>query len=283
MLSFGSLSISSDCFIGIQSLPLKRPGAAQPIAAVGCLGQVLLNAPPCVLAPDLRGKSSSNSRTSASFSSSITLGIAIGRGRGRDQFGRYAIPGRIDRHSELGCQSRWAITAALGKAALGKAALGKAALGNQSRKRTFFRANFAAYSAPLYASGPFYLRKSFDNLCARRLGGVEAAPSLGPCRSRPWAPRENDRVGRRWSADLIEREERLRALAHKLLFRVERSGKRRFTLTRTADVSMPARHEALTPTGRVEKRTSPSAASISAKGQNATRRPNHCVALACIR
>ena len=42
-----------------------------------------------------------------------------------------------------------------------------------------------------------------------------------------------------------EREAHLRALADQLLFRVERRGKR-FTLTRTADVSKPVRHERLT-------------------------------------
>lgn len=42
-----------------------------------------------------------------------------------------------------------------------------------------------------------------------------------------------------------EREAHLRALAYQLLFRVERSGER-FTLTRTADVSKPVRHERLT-------------------------------------
>ena len=42
-----------------------------------------------------------------------------------------------------------------------------------------------------------------------------------------------------------EREAHLRALADKLLFKVERSGER-FTLTRTADVSKPVRHERLT-------------------------------------
>lgn len=42
-----------------------------------------------------------------------------------------------------------------------------------------------------------------------------------------------------------EREAQLCALAHKLLFKVERSGER-FTLTRTADVSKPVRHERLT-------------------------------------
>jgi hypothetical protein len=42
-----------------------------------------------------------------------------------------------------------------------------------------------------------------------------------------------------------EREERLRALAHRLLSSVERTGKR-FTLTRTADVSKPVRYKALT-------------------------------------
>jgi hypothetical protein len=46
-------------------------------------------------------------------------------------------------------------------------------------------------------------------------------------------PRPNRRV-----ADLY-------ALADKLLFEVERSGER-FTLTRTADVSKPVRHERLT-------------------------------------
>jgi hypothetical protein len=42
-----------------------------------------------------------------------------------------------------------------------------------------------------------------------------------------------------------KREAHLRALADKLLFKVERSGER-FTLTRTADVSKPVRHERLT-------------------------------------
>jgi len=42
-----------------------------------------------------------------------------------------------------------------------------------------------------------------------------------------------------------EREAHLRALADKLLFKVEQSGGR-FTLTRTADVSKPVRHEQLT-------------------------------------
>jgi len=42
-----------------------------------------------------------------------------------------------------------------------------------------------------------------------------------------------------------EREAHLRVLADKLLFKVERSGER-FTLTRTADVSEPVRHERLT-------------------------------------
>ena len=42
-----------------------------------------------------------------------------------------------------------------------------------------------------------------------------------------------------------EREAHLRALADQLLFKVERSGER-FTLTRTADVSKPVRHERLT-------------------------------------
>jgi hypothetical protein len=42
-----------------------------------------------------------------------------------------------------------------------------------------------------------------------------------------------------------EREVHLRTLADKLLFKVERSGER-FTLTRTADVSKPVRHERLT-------------------------------------
>jgi|SRR5215472_612218 len=42
-----------------------------------------------------------------------------------------------------------------------------------------------------------------------------------------------------------EREARLRVLADKLLFEVERSGER-FTLTRTADVSELVRHERLT-------------------------------------
>jgi hypothetical protein len=42
-----------------------------------------------------------------------------------------------------------------------------------------------------------------------------------------------------------EREAHLRALADKLEFRVEKVGSR-FTLTRTADVSEPVRHEALT-------------------------------------
>jgi len=41
------------------------------------------------------------------------------------------------------------------------------------------------------------------------------------------------------------REAHLRALADKLLFKVERSGEL-FTLTRTADVSKPVRHERLT-------------------------------------
>lgn len=42
-----------------------------------------------------------------------------------------------------------------------------------------------------------------------------------------------------------EREAHLRMLADRLLFTVERSGER-FTLTRTADVSEPVRHEQLT-------------------------------------
>lgn len=42
-----------------------------------------------------------------------------------------------------------------------------------------------------------------------------------------------------------QREAHLRALADKLMFDVERSGER-FTLTRTADVSKPVRHERLT-------------------------------------
>lgn len=42
-----------------------------------------------------------------------------------------------------------------------------------------------------------------------------------------------------------EREAHLCALADQLLFKVERSGER-FTLTRTADVSKPVRHERLT-------------------------------------
>ena len=42
-----------------------------------------------------------------------------------------------------------------------------------------------------------------------------------------------------------EREAHLWALADRLLFKVERSGER-FTLTRTADVSKPVRHERLT-------------------------------------
>lgn len=42
-----------------------------------------------------------------------------------------------------------------------------------------------------------------------------------------------------------EREAHLRALADKLLFKVERSDER-FTLTRTADVSKPVRQERLT-------------------------------------
>ena len=42
-----------------------------------------------------------------------------------------------------------------------------------------------------------------------------------------------------------EREAHLRALADRLLFEVERSGEC-FTLTRTADVSKPVRHERLT-------------------------------------
>lgn len=42
-----------------------------------------------------------------------------------------------------------------------------------------------------------------------------------------------------------EREAHLRMLADRLLFKVERSGDR-FTLTRTADVSRPVRHECLT-------------------------------------
>ena len=42
-----------------------------------------------------------------------------------------------------------------------------------------------------------------------------------------------------------EREVHLRVLADKLLFKVERSGEC-FTLTRTADVSKPVRHERLT-------------------------------------
>ncbi len=42
-----------------------------------------------------------------------------------------------------------------------------------------------------------------------------------------------------------EREAHLRGLADRLLFKVERSGER-FTLTRTADVSKPVRHERLT-------------------------------------
>lgn len=41
-----------------------------------------------------------------------------------------------------------------------------------------------------------------------------------------------------------DREADLRALADKLLFRLERSGDK-FTLTRTADVSKPVRHENL--------------------------------------
>jgi len=41
------------------------------------------------------------------------------------------------------------------------------------------------------------------------------------------------------------RKERLRALAHRLLFYVERT-EQRFTLTRIADVLKPVRHEALT-------------------------------------
>jgi hypothetical protein len=44
---------------------------------------------------------------------------------------------------------------------------------------------------------------------------------------------------------LIEREAHLRALAYHLLFSVERTGKR-FTLTRTLDVSEPVRCRALT-------------------------------------
>jgi len=47
------------------------------------------------------------------------------------------------------------------------------------------------------------------------------------------------------SASLIKREERLHALAYQLLFSVERTG-RRFTLTRTVDVSEPVRCKALT-------------------------------------
>jgi hypothetical protein len=42
-----------------------------------------------------------------------------------------------------------------------------------------------------------------------------------------------------------EREAHLRALADQLLFKVERDGED-FTLTRTADVSKPVRHEGLT-------------------------------------
>ena len=42
------------------------------------------------------------------------------------------------------------------------------------------------------------------------------------------------------------REQYLRALADKLLFKVEKSGDR-FTLLRTVDVSRPVRHERLTP------------------------------------
>jgi hypothetical protein len=44
---------------------------------------------------------------------------------------------------------------------------------------------------------------------------------------------------------LMKREQRLRALTHQFLFSVERAGKRS-TLTRTADVSKPVRHKALT-------------------------------------
>ena len=42
-----------------------------------------------------------------------------------------------------------------------------------------------------------------------------------------------------------EREAHLRALADQLLFKVDRDGEG-FTLTRTADVSKPVRHERLT-------------------------------------
>lgn len=42
-----------------------------------------------------------------------------------------------------------------------------------------------------------------------------------------------------------EREQHLRALADKLLFKVEKSGDR-FTLLRTVDVSQPVRHGRLT-------------------------------------
>ncbi len=46
-------------------------------------------------------------------------------------------------------------------------------------------------------------------------------------------------------AGLNERERHVRTLADKLLFTVEKSGDR-FTLSRTADVSRPVRHERLT-------------------------------------
>lgn len=47
------------------------------------------------------------------------------------------------------------------------------------------------------------------------------------------------------STRLVEREARMRRLAAKLLFTVERTGKR-FTLVRTMDVSEPVRCKALT-------------------------------------
>lgn len=43
---------------------------------------------------------------------------------------------------------------------------------------------------------------------------------------------------------VTDREADLRALADKLLFRLERNGEK-FTMTRTADVSKPVRHENL--------------------------------------
>ena len=44
---------------------------------------------------------------------------------------------------------------------------------------------------------------------------------------------------------MSERESRLRTLAKKLFFHVEKQGTR-FTLTRTTDVSRPVRHEGMT-------------------------------------